>query len=464
MPGLWTVSADALDDSIDPDLQAHLAPLAAAIAPAMRRDSVVFHDHAGAFAPVIDDPERAHVHLHAAARGERARTTPLAALQPLSGGLFSPNGVALPRVQTSSSRQLDTIGCSEPGSDRILRIAQAGDGNLFVAVRPADGAVAPIDREITLALVSFCLLHVALGNEHAVRLRAGGPRLDGYRGHSLRELAATHEPLAAIAQLLQQQQIPRVVRHALADAMPRRRQLNDRLSRTRSERENAQAQLARAHETMAALRAERARALGATDGREAEAQMRAELRAIQALPQVSWVGVPPRQDSARLLVHLRPMVLGRHLNREPQGLAVLPPLRLSLRLGGSGHLVRIEDPYGSDAPAPHVRSRLPCLGTAEEPLRECLNAGQYAQAVQLMIGFLQTYQRNDAYGAIGRAWPSFDVETGDGNIALLPDPPSGASPAEEAPDADARAPGSAMGGDPAPATDRSEAPSARAIP
>lgn len=423
MSGLWTVEATALDHTIDADLQARLAPLAEMLAPVFQRSGVVFHDHRGAFAPVVDDPERAHIHLHAAARGARSGADAPSVMKPFDDGIFSPPGIELARVQTSSSRSLHMIG-HPVWSGQLARVAQSGNGNLFVALRPARSLHGEIDAAITETLALSCALHGIFGDHIAVRSHVGGPEPDSYRVDDLQRLAQTRPLLAGIARILTDRQLAGHVRRAVdSAAQGPRAYLDSRLTNLRQEREVNADRLAQRTDRLGELRRQRAQSLASMPTAEPTSEMLSELRAIKALPQVVNVDAAQGPGCNTLVVDLRPMTLGRHLNRERAGLAVLAPLRLHLRLGACGPMVRIEDPYQSMAPAAHVRSQEICFGNIAESLKECLDSRHYASAVQLMIGFLQTYDPGDAWGSIGRTWPSFDVEVGDGNIARLPAPP-----------------------------------------
>ena len=214
-----------------------------------------------------------------------------------------------------------------------------------------------------------------------------------------------------------------------------RAHLESRLASLRQTREDLARQTENQAERLTDLRRLRARSVEAASGGDRDAAMLAEVRAIKALPQVVHVDIQEGSGRSMLTVDLRPMTLGRHFEREHRGLAVLMPLRMKLLVGDGGPLARIEDLHDAMIPAAHVRHHEPCLGNVGETLRDCLAEGHYAQAVQLMIGFLQTYDRSDPWGAVGRAWPSFDVEAGAGNVAVLPDPPRADARPADTPDA-----------------------------
>ena len=393
---------------------------------------VVFHDARGGFAPVIDDPERIHVQIHGTpTTAKGGRTEPRAVRAYPGGHTLASGNRTYPRVPACASRELENAD-SHIETAKNIRLMQRKDTTWFLLVRPvvsareaaATDGPAPICPEATANAIFHAMFArrvnpVSAHGQQILNTRPANlvPRL-------LETVEGTYPSLAPIAGALRDMAITGMVRRVLdqhdmdpAFAVSRRIQdLQGQLESRRSDQQRLQQQIAEARQ--------RQQEIGMRRGVDAYAEwLRQQMREIGELPQVEHVAIEQSRGNPVLLVRLKPMTLGRHIRRDP-GCPMVAPMEIRLNPQGHGpDMLAVSDIYGSRAPAAHVRGGA-CLGSLGEGLQDTLRNGQIASAVQLAIGFLQTYNAQDTWGAIGTRWPALNIETGRGNTACLPLPPA----------------------------------------
>lgn len=427
MTRLWTDN----DPTVDAALNERLAGLRDALASYLGRE-VIFHDAGGNFAPVIEDG-RTHIHLHGSPRPARpGRNAPTAPRQVnhFPGDVFDYH--ALPRINASSSREVENVNCNIRGA-RNQRIAQVVNNTYFVLIRPTDGTD---DGSISVSATENVVLHTMLMLAAGTARRAPSVRPSHMNRHQRERLLADFPELDPLMALIRRSAVRTSVEHVL------HRNGGDPAAHLRAERDsaanqerNAQRDLDNASERLRELRQQRMAQTTGNDDATLRETFREEMRQIRDLPQTISADI---MHDGRIKVWLKPMLLSggnRNGNRHRQDRgAVVGPICLTLHPGtlNPRAMALISDPFDSSVPHPHVRGS-PCLGSISEPLRSALQNGNLSVAVQLMIGFLQTYNVDDAWGRVGANWTRWTVDRGSGNQARLPLPaaqPDTQEPAE----------------------------------
>ena len=419
---LRTGPAPAPDDA----LNTRLSALAQALSPLLDDKPVVFHDMQGAFAPVVDDPDTAHIFLHAVPVSARTRSTAPRPANPLPEGLLS--DTPLPRLNPPSTQEgsfarLEVTKAEARGQIIAHTVASCA----FVTVRPGpeDG---PIDPEIALEVLGYILLssetvlgplRAAPGRISPAPRRTRPSELDQQSVERIQDIVPAARSLIALLDTRRQDlALQRTLETAIPDPAAHLRQelqqLNGIEANLRESIQCTQSKLRELrHQHLSQLRTN-------TDDRAT--RIAAQIREIRAMPQVLDARAEQMSSQTMLRIDLRPMALGAHI-RKRKDIALLPPLtvHLAVRLGG-GPLLEVREPTGARIPHPHVRNTRPCLGSASEGLTESIRDGNLLAAVHLVIGFLQSFNSQDAWGRSAANWVAPETETGRGNTVRLAPP------------------------------------------
>jgi hypothetical protein len=414
MTRLWTVESIAKDDN----LHAELSDLAAAISPLFSNRSVVFHRRGGRHSPAVSDGSF-HVMIDcsptsASARRkfERERES---GLRPPEGSMYSRLSTrhrfgthTLIRNASCRLEELETVT-----DESSTPIAQFSEHTLFLLL-------VPHDNDMLIDILARVLFYRFFGLSRGRRLA---------EATSVQELDAVAVEIPALSGLVRI--LRGKVRERLLRTIPTIGRANAALHALDSNCRNLGHEKARILEnleqqkaSLAAIRTRR-RADRVFDRMNSlRHRMKEQIEAILSLPQV--IGVRSHRNSGRngLAVRFAPMSLGDHMaggerdnvvtTRFIQGVTIFFPV------GESRPRPLMIDDRQSEVIHPHRRYEF-CLGNVEERICGLLSEGSIFLAVQMMIGYLQDYNKDDSWGQSGIYWPCFSgVEIMPGNRIRLP--------------------------------------------
>lgn len=373
---------------------------------------VILHNRSGRFAPFVNDDSSIHIFIDSApvTKQKHASGVMSARIRSRTNAFGEPR---LKRNTVCKSSDLTTIYAYS--SDDV--ICQFRDNCVWILVQPhlADDAVF---QETSL---SDILIHIALRMRitHASVARP----LPSEMSHETFEWVISEWPeTSALLQPLIEARLEKALNHTVRSFCGvRRRGLEKRLEESRSRK----AQLSRyAEELTRNLRFMREKALSLINlDHQTKVIERAkhEILSILDMPQVEKVSVETL-STPRLVVDLRPMALGIDKNLAGNDIKVLQPLTISLTLDCHGRPLVIKSASQDRNLIPHQRTHI-CLGNIDSILCTLLQKGELHAAMQIVIGFLQTYNEQDSWGVSGTYWPAFDaVEIEEGNCVRLKEP------------------------------------------
>lgn len=375
---------------------------------------VILYDRAGLFSPFIDDENKIHIFIDSApvTRQKHASGVMSSRIQTMTSG-FGANASKLLRNLACRTSELNTIYTTGPSSDPI---AQYLENCIWILVRPQ----VELDLVYETSSLWDVLVHIAL----RVRITDGlvTTRFPSELSHAdIERILDAHPEARPLPGPLVDSRIQKALERSLDLCGLKRKQYEKEIRHARNRAEGVISRIERATAALNKMR-ERALLLCSLD-RETRLRERTrqEILSILDMPQVEKVSVSA-EGSGRLVVQLKPMALGLDKNGNNRDIKVVQPLTVSLALDSFDVPLTVRSGMWDRGVIPHQRGNV-CLGNVDSTLRDLLQKGELHSAMQIVIGFLQSYNEQDLWGVSGTYWPAFDaVDVAEGNCVRLKDP------------------------------------------